>query len=76
MRTGSDLRSAQVLRHLAILTQPFMPGSSGRLLDQLGVPAGRRDLTALGPSGRLESGTPLPKPEAVFPRFTEDAAAP
>ncbi len=67
--------TAEVLRHLAILTQPFMPGSSGRLLDQLGVLAARRDLAALGPSGRLEPGTPLPKPEAVFPRFTEDAAA-
>ena len=65
---------AETVRHLAILTQPFMPGSSGRMLDQLGVAADERGLAALGPSRRLMPGTPLPKPEPVFPRFVEDGA--
>ena len=64
---------AETLRHLAVLTQPFMPASSGRMLDQLGVAAGARTVAALGPEGRLAPGTPLPKPEPIFPRFLEDS---
>ena len=30
---------AEVLRHLAILVQPFVPGAAAALLDQLAVPA-------------------------------------
>ncbi|MGH6662584.1 MAG: methionine--tRNA ligase [Rhodospirillales bacterium] len=62
---------AETIRHLAILTQPFMPASSARILDQLAVPAGARSFAALGPGGALKPGTPLPKPEGVFPRFQE-----
>ncbi|MDE0202463.1 MAG: methionine--tRNA ligase, partial [Rhodospirillaceae bacterium] len=63
----------ETLRHLAVLTQAFMPASSGRMLDQLGVAAEARELAALGADGRLAPGTPLPKPEPVFPRFVEDS---
>ena len=61
----------ETLRHLAVLTQPFMPASSGRMLDQLGVAEDARQLAALGPDGRLAPGTPLPKPAPLFPRFVE-----
>ena len=64
---------AETLRHLAVLTQSFMPGSSGYMLDQIGVAAGARQLAALGPGGRLVPGTPLPKPAPIFPRFVEDS---
>jgi len=64
----------ETLRHLAVLTQPFMPDSSGRMLDQLGVSAAARDLASLGAGGRLAPGSPLPKPEPIFPRFVEDDA--
>ncbi len=63
---------AETIRHLAILTQPFMPAASGRILDQLAVPAGARSFTALGSGHALKPGTALPKPEGVFPRFQED----
>jgi methionyl-tRNA synthetase len=63
---------AEVIRHLAILLQPVMPDSAGRLLDQLAVPRGKRDFAALG-SGRLVPGTPLPAPQGVFPRYVEAA---
>jgi len=49
-----------------------MPGSMGRMLDQLGVPANARNLAALATP--LPAGTALPAPQAVFPRFVEDAA--
>ena len=60
--------TAEAIRGLAILAQPVMPDSCGRMLDQLGVAADARGFTALGESGRMASGTPLPKPEGVFPR--------
>ncbi len=67
---------AETVRQLAILTQPYMPDSSNRLLDLLSVPADARDFSALGAAGRLVSGTEIPKPEGVFPRYveTEEAA--
>jgi methionyl-tRNA synthetase len=64
---------AESIRHIATLTQPFLPQASGKLLDQLGVPRRQRDFAALGPEGTpLVPGTPLPKPEGVFPRFHEE----
>src|SRR5579862_5861056 len=62
---------AEVLRRLAILAQPFMPGSCARLLDQLAVPAERRRFADL--EQMLPAGSALPKPEGVFPRFVEAA---
>ena len=73
--------TAEVLRQVAILVQPVMPGSAAKLLDQLGVPAEARDFAALGPGGLLKPGTKLPPPQPVFPRYVEaeppeaDAAA-
>jgi methionyl-tRNA synthetase len=62
---------AEVLRHLAILLQPFMPIVMGKLLDQLAVPLNARDFAALDDQHALKSGTPLPVPEGVFPRYVE-----
>jgi methionyl-tRNA synthetase len=60
---------AEVVRHLAILVQPVMPQSAAKLLDQLAVPPSLRDFAALGHA--VTPGTPLPKPEGVFPRYVE-----
>ncbi len=62
---------AEVLRHLGILVQPFMPTSAGRLLDQLAVPADRRAFAALTSADALVAGTPLPRPQGIFPRYVE-----
>jgi methionyl-tRNA synthetase len=59
---------AETIRHLAILAQPFVPGAAGRLLDQLAVPEAARSFAAL-PAAALVPGTPLPRPEGVFPRL-------
>ncbi|HET6520755.1 MAG TPA: methionine--tRNA ligase, partial [Geminicoccaceae bacterium] len=68
---------AETIRHLAVLTQPFMPRASARILDQLAVEPGERVIAALGPEGKpLRPGTALPRPEGVFPRLTEEPAAP
>ncbi|MGH7161073.1 MAG: methionine--tRNA ligase [Acetobacteraceae bacterium] len=62
---------ADVLRVIATVLQPFMPGSMARMLDQLGVPPAARDLAALAVP--LPAGTALPPPGAIFPRFAEPA---
>ena len=62
---------AEVIRTVATVLQPFMPGSMARMLDQLGVPAEARSLLALAEP--LPAGTPLPPPQGVFPRFVEAA---
>jgi methionyl-tRNA synthetase len=66
---------AETVRHLAILCQPFMPQSCGRMLDQLGVPPGGRTFAALTMASALKPATTLPKPEPIFPRFQEAEGA-
>jgi methionyl-tRNA synthetase len=58
-----------LLRVVATLLQPFMPGSMARLLDQLAVPVELRDIAALAIA--VPSGTRLPMPVGVFPRFVD-----
>jgi methionyl-tRNA synthetase len=67
--------TAEVVRQIAILTQPVMPGASARLLDSLGIPEGERGFAALGGATRIAPGTALPAPQAVFPRYIEPSAA-
>jgi len=67
--------TAELIRQVAILSQPAMPSSAAKLLDLLAVPADRRAFDALGPSGRLVGGTVLPTPTGVFPRYQEPEAA-
>jgi methionyl-tRNA synthetase len=61
-----------LLRVVATLLQPFMPTSMARMLDQLGVSETARSIEALATP--IPSGTAMPLPTGVFPRFVEDAA--
>ena len=62
---------ADVIRAVATVLQPFMPGSMGRMLDQLAVPDDARSLASL--SVPLPAGAALPAPQGVFPRHVEAA---
>jgi methionyl-tRNA synthetase len=64
---------AEAIRHLAILTQPYVPAAAKKLLDQLNVPVASRDFMALA-QAPLTPGTRLPKPQGIFPRFVEAPA--
>src|ERR1700712_4735648 len=64
--------TAEVVRQIAILTQPVMPAASSKLLDSLGVPQDARDFAALGT--RIKAGTALSAPVGVFPRYVEPKA--
>jgi len=62
---------AETLRCLGLATQAFMPDSSAKLLDQLAVPAADRTFAAFAAAKALVSGTPLPAPAGIFPRYVE-----
>ena len=73
-RMGAVLYTlAEVLRHLAIVVQPFVPGAAANLLDQLAVPPEARRFADL--AGALPPGRPLPPPQGIFPRFVEAETA-
>nr|BBF96558.1 methionyl-tRNA synthetase [Mycolicibacterium vaccae] len=60
----------EVVRIAALLSQPVMPDSAGKLLDLLGQPADERTFDAV--ATRLVPGTVLPAPSGVFPRYQVD----
>jgi methionyl-tRNA synthetase len=61
--------TAEVVRQVAILTQPVMPEASSKLLDSLGIPQDARNFASLG--ARIKPGAALPPPVGVFPRYVE-----
>ena len=63
--------TCEAVRIAALLVQPVMPDSAGKLLDLLGQSPEQRSFAAVG--ARLEPGTALPAPPASFPatRSTE-----
>src|SRR6516164_175010 len=63
--------TAEVIRQVAVLAQPFMPRSAAKLLDLLAVPAEERLFRELGGARRIAGGTPLPAPSPVFPRYVD-----
>jgi methionyl-tRNA synthetase len=65
---------AETIRHLGLATLPYMPESSDKILDQLAISKDNRSFSAMGEAGALTSGTALPRPQGVFPRFVEEAA--
>ncbi|KAA5607251.1 methionine--tRNA ligase [Roseospira marina] len=62
---------AETIRHVAILMQPVVPDSAARMLDQLALDAETRGFETLGEGGALVPGTPLPKPQGIFPRYVD-----
>ena len=63
----------EVLRYLAITTQPIIPKSANIMLDQLTVPANERSFKYLTSTYKIKPGEKLEKPSPIFPRFVVDA---
>jgi methionyl-tRNA synthetase len=63
--------TAEVLRMVAIMTQPFMPSSMEKLLGLLSVPAKARTFAHAEIAQGLVAGTLLPPPAPVFPRYID-----
>jgi methionyl-tRNA synthetase len=68
--------SAELLRALAVLIQPIMPGAAERLWEQLGVgePLAHQRVPASTVWGRLVPGTRTTKGGALFPRLDVEVA--
>lgn len=66
--------TAEVIRRVGILCQPFIPASASKLLDLLAIAAADRDFVNVGDAHALVPGTALPAPQPVFPRYVEPAA--
>lgn len=66
--------TAEVLRLIGLLTQPFIPLASEKLLDLLGVAPDARDFAKAEAAFALEPGASLPAPSALFPRYIEPEA--
>jgi methionyl-tRNA synthetase len=65
--------TAEVLRRVGLLIQPYVPQSAAKLLDLLAVAADSRSFAAF--DAGLVAGVPLPPPQAIFPRFVEEPSA-
>ena len=63
--------TAEVLRAIAIMTQPFMPASMEKLLGLLSVPTNARKFANAEIAQGLVAGTLLPTPTPVFPRYID-----
>jgi methionyl-tRNA synthetase len=63
--------TAEVVRRIAILCQPYIPGSASKLLDLLAIGADARQFEQAGDRHALASGTILPAPQPVFPRYVD-----
>jgi methionyl-tRNA synthetase len=62
--------TAEVIRRVGIMVQPFIPQSAEKLLDILAVPVDKRQFTDVAAS-QLVGGADLPAPQPVFPRYVE-----
>lgn len=63
--------TAEVLRIVAIMAQPFMPASMEKLLGLLNVPARGRIFAHAEMAQGLAAGALLPAPLPIFPRYIE-----
>jgi methionyl-tRNA synthetase len=63
--------TAEVLRQVAILAQPFVPASASKLLDLLVIKETQRSFDTLHPGARIIAGVSLPAPSPVFPRYVD-----
>jgi len=67
--------TAETVRRVALLCQPYIPQSAARLLDLLAVPEDARSFDRIADEHALVPGATLPAPEPVFPRYVEPAPA-
>jgi methionyl-tRNA synthetase len=64
--------TADVLRIVGVMCQPYIPSSAATLLQLLGYENQPKSFSELGT--RLVPGTPLPAPQPIFPRYVEEEA--
>ncbi len=63
--------TAETLRMIGIMAQPFIPDGASRLLDLLDVEDHVRDFAHATAKYALKAGIALPAPSGIFPRYVE-----
>ena len=63
--------TAEVLRVIGIMAQPFVPAAAAKLLDLLNVSSDDRSFAHIRPVNRLSPGGALMQPVPIFPRYIE-----
>jgi methionyl-tRNA synthetase len=66
--------TAEILRCVSIMAQPFVPSSAAKLLELLAIPPEERSFYELNGTKRIAPGAKLPAPSPVFPRYVEPEA--
>ncbi len=61
----------EVIRHIAIMLQPFVPDAASKMLDQLNIHADERSFSNLTAEFALKSGEVINEPQPIFPRLEE-----
>ena len=66
----------EALRITAVLISPFMPGSSAKIMDQIGIAdTAGQNFETVGAWGGLKAGNALKRGESLFPRVEVKAEA-
>jgi len=60
---------AEVLRFVAVMTEPYIPGTTPRIMEQLGLPLKEQNLLSDLVWGTLPDGTKIVKGEPLYPRI-------
>ena len=68
----------EVNKAVAVLISPFMPSTSGKMLERLGIEKKTADLRLAGDTlwGTLKEGTTVIKGESLFPRVEKEGKMP
>jgi methionyl-tRNA synthetase len=64
--------TAEILRIVGLLIQPYVPAAATKLLDTLAIAGNARAFSAI--QDQLQSGVVLPVPQPIFPRYLEPGA--
>ena len=59
----------EILRYIAIMLQPFTPGSASKMLNQLNIPENQRSFSHLSKEFAIKPGQELVEPTPIFPRL-------
>ena len=64
---------AETIRRVAVLFEPVMPGSCGKILNMVGAEEGAdlRSFASIERGATLIPGTPIQKPTQLFPRIVK-----
>lgn len=61
----------ETIRCLALMIQPVVPDSAGKMLDQLAIPQDQRSFEYIAAAHAIKAGTSIPQPQGIFPRLAD-----